>query len=186
MQAHYKEICLIGDFNIDILNSDSWDSRAYGDFIDTFGLVQVVKEPTHESGSCIDHIICNNNSAFLVGEVKQGWKISDYYVMYTNLKVQKPRIERTVVSSRKLHLINHDMFSNDLQLVVDRSYDVVELDLVDYYNAELVRLIDKHAPVVEKTITKRNRPKWFTEESLELKKKSKETGKEIQVFWRSE
>ena len=23
-QAHYKEILLIGDFNIDILNSDSW------------------------------------------------------------------------------------------------------------------------------------------------------------------
>ena len=107
----------------------------------------------------------------LVGEVKQGWKISDHYVMYTHLKVGKPRIKRTVVRSRKLHLINHDMFSNDLQLVVDRSYDVVESDLVGYYNAELVRLIDKHAPVVEKTITKRNRAKWFTEDSLELKKK---------------
>ena len=91
--------------------------------------------------------------------------------MHTNLKVVKPRIERTVVRSRKLHLIYHDMFSNDLQLVVDRSYDVVESDLVDYYSAELVSLIDKHAPVVEKTIIKRNRPKWFTEESVELKKK---------------
>ena len=154
-QVHYKEILLTGDFNIDILNSDSWESRAYGDFVDTFGLVQLVKEPTHESGSCIDHIICNHDSAFIVGEVKQSWKFSDHYVMYTNLKVEKPRIETTVVRFRKLHLINYDMFSNDLQSVVDRSYDVVESDLVDYYNAELGRLIDKHAPVVEKTITKR-------------------------------
>ena len=42
---------------------------------------------------------------------------------------------------------------------------------MDYYNAELVRLMDIHAPLVEKTITKRNRPIRFTEESLELKKK---------------
>ena len=55
--------------------------------------------------------------------------------------------------------------------MVNRSDDVVESGLADYYNVELVRLIDKHAPVVEKTITKRNRPKWLTEESPELKKK---------------
>ena len=91
--------------------------------------------------------------------------------MCTDLNVDKPRIERTVVRFRKLHLINHDMISKDLQSVVDRSYNVVESDLVDYYNAELVRLIDIHAPLVEKTITERNRPKWFTEESLEHKKK---------------
>ena len=65
------------------------------------------------------------------------WKMSDHYVVYTNLKVEKLRIERTVVRFRTLHLINHE-FSTDLQLVVDRSYDVVESDLVDYYNAELV------------------------------------------------
>ena len=170
-QAQYKEILLIGDFNIDILNSDSWESRAYGDFIDTFGLVQVVKEPTHESGSFIDHIICNHDTAITVGEVKQGWKISDHYVMYTNLKVEKPLIERTVVRFRKLHLINHDMFSTDLQLVVDRSYDVVESDLVDYYNAELVQLIDKHAPVVEKLLQKGIDPNGLLRNPLNLRKR---------------
>ena len=52
-----------------------------------------------------------------------------------------------MVRFRKLHLINHELFSTDLQLVVDMKFnDVVESDLVDYYNAELVRLIDKHAP----------------------------------------
>ena len=72
---------------------------------------------------------------------------------------------------RKLPQVDHDKLSDNLQLVVDRSYDVVESDLADYYNVELVRVIDKHAPVVEKSITKRNRPKWLTEESFELKKK---------------
>ena len=57
---------------------------------------------------------------------------------------------------------------------------------MDYYNVELVRLIDKPALVVEKTITKRNRPKRLTEESLELKEKVRRQGEEIQVFWRSE
>ena len=47
------------------------------------------------------------------------------------------------------------MFSNDLQLVVDRRCDVVESDLVDYYNTELVWLIDNHAPVVEKNYYKK-------------------------------
>ena len=80
-----------------MLDSDSWESRGYGDFIDTFGLVQVVKDPTHESGSCIDHVICNQDSAIMLLEVKQGWKISYHYVMYTNLKVDKTRIEGMVV-----------------------------------------------------------------------------------------
>ena len=111
---------MIGDFNIDTLNSDSWESRAYGDFIDTFGLVQVAKEPTHELGSCIDHIIYDQDSPMSAGEVKQGWKILDHYVMCTDLNVEKPGIERAVVRFRKLHLINHDMFSKDLQLVADR------------------------------------------------------------------
>ena len=47
-QARYKEILVIGDFNIDALISDSWESRTYGDFIDAFRLVQVVREPTQE------------------------------------------------------------------------------------------------------------------------------------------
>ena len=135
-QAHYKEILVIGDFNIDTLNSDSWKSRAYCDFIDAFRLVQVVREPTHELGSCINHILCNQDSTISVSEVKQGWKISDHYVMCMDLNVEKPRIERTVVNFRKLHLINHDMFRKDLQSMVDRSYNVAESDLVDYYNAE--------------------------------------------------
>ena len=84
-------------------------------FIDTFGLVQVVKEPTHESRSCINHIIYNQDSTISVGEIKQGWKILDYYLMCTDLNVEKPRIERTAVRFRQLHLINHDMFSKDLQ-----------------------------------------------------------------------
>ena len=90
-QVHYKEIFLIGDFSIDMLDSDSWESRAYGDFIDKIGLVQAVKEPMHESGSCIDHILCNQDSAIMLGEVKHGWKISDHYLMYSNLKVKKTK-----------------------------------------------------------------------------------------------
>ena len=84
-----------------MLDSDSWESRAYGDFIDTFGLVQVLKEPTHKSGSCIDHIICNQDSATMLKEVKQGWKVSDCYVMYTKLKVEKTRNERIVGALEK-------------------------------------------------------------------------------------
>ena len=170
-QAHYKEILVMGDFNIDTLNRDSWESRAYVDFIEAFRLVQVVREPTHELGSCIYHILYNQDSTIRVSGVKQGWKISDHYVMHTDLNIDKPKIERTVVKFRKLHLINQDMFTKDLQLIVDRSYNVAKSDLVDYNNAELERLIDIHAPLVEKTITKRNRLKWFNEESQELKRR---------------
>ena len=137
---------MIGDFNIDMLDNDSWESREYGDFIDTFGLVHVVKEPMHESGSCIDHITCNQDSAIMLGEGKQGWEISDHYVMYTKLKTVKPRIERVVMRLQRLHQVDHDKLSDDLQLVVDRSYDVVGSGLADYYNVELERLINKHAP----------------------------------------
>ena len=35
------------------------------------------------------------------------------------------------------------------------NYNVVESDLVDYYNAEFVRLIDIHAPLVEKNNDKK-------------------------------
>ena len=70
--------------------------------------------------------------------------------MYTDLNINKSKIERTAVKFRKLHLINQDMFTKDLQLIVERSYNVAESDLIDYYNAELERVIDIHAPLVEK------------------------------------
>ena len=184
-QAHYKEILLIGYININMLDSDSWESTAYGDYIDTFGLVQVVKKPMHESVSCIDHMICKQDSPIMLGVVKQDWKISDHYVMYTEQKVEKPRIERMVVRFRKLHHVDHDKLSDDLQFIVDRSHDVVESGLADYYNVELVRFINKHAPVVEKSINKRNKPSGLLRNLLNLRK-IKETGEEIQMYWRSE
>ena len=55
-----------------------------------------------------------------------------------------------MVRFRKLHLTDHDKFSDDLPSVVDRSNDIVESGLADYYNVEMVRLIDKHASVVKK------------------------------------
>ena len=76
----------------------------------------------------------------MLDKVKQGWEISDHYVMYTKLKVEKQRIERMVVIFRKLHQVDHDKLSDDLQSVIDRSYDVVESGFTDYYSVELVRI----------------------------------------------
>ena len=70
-------------------------------------------------------------SAIMLGELKQGWKISNHYVMFTNLKVEKPRLRELWPDLEKMHQVDHDKLSDDLQLVADRSYDDIESGLAD-------------------------------------------------------
>ena len=48
-----QNLILLGDFNIDILNKSSSPLQR---LMKRFGFKQVVSEPTHRSGSCLDHI----------------------------------------------------------------------------------------------------------------------------------
>ena len=67
-------IVIVGDFNIDWLNTDGSERKQFCNILETFGFVQNMCTETHRSHHLLDYIItrkeCNIISDFLVGGVR--------------------------------------------------------------------------------------------------------------------
>ena len=78
-----KDIILLGDFNIDLLNRKSeWDS-----IISLFNLQQIIQDPTRitdSSRTLIDHIYVNNHDRIQNSTVLQT-SMSDYFIIQCTL-----------------------------------------------------------------------------------------------------
>ena len=77
----------VGDFNINMLNNRDSDVVNFTQFLECFNLVNVVKFPTHSSGSCID--LCLTDYEDLVIDVSQGPLISDHHAVRFNMLSKK-------------------------------------------------------------------------------------------------
>ncbi len=69
-----------------------------------------------------------------------------------------------VVNFRKLKIIKLDDFKSNIKQATKDSIQINDFDaLVDYYNNELKNILDRHAPMHNKTVSLRNPSPWFSE-----------------------
>ena len=87
-------------------------------------------------------------------------------LVHCKFKVNKPAFKRSQISFRNIKSIDTDMlreerFDSDLyKNLLSYSLD----DLVTAYNNTLMSALDRHAPVITKTITERPTVPWFNQE----------------------
>ena len=80
---------------------------------------------------------------------------SDHFAVKCDLSVKRPNVLKQTVRFRKLRAINLKDLSNDI-LSSDLSESTGDLTcLVEKYNTVLRKLMDKHAPEVERKISLR-------------------------------
>ena len=104
--------------------------------------------------------------------------------VHCQLRVEKPSFKRTTISYRKVKSIDIDALKEDL-LKSDLCNDLLSLDLdvlVARYNDTLLCTLNKHAPLLTKSITKRPTVPWFT---MEVKAAKKERRKAERKWRRS-
>ena len=145
-------LIITGDFNlhIDNLNGNS-TAASFMDLIDSFGLCQLVAEPTHQRGYLLDLIITKSTTRNLLTGMRVQFDLpSDHAVVTTRLSVPRPDPTKILANHRKLKAINLDAFKSSVcsptitPLTIDTCNTVNEL--TDTYNSVLCNLMDFHAP----------------------------------------
>lgn len=154
----YKNICVIGDININICN-DSYDARSY-DYLNLcsfHGLLPAHTLPTRDK-SCLDHVILKTKNPAITLVINSS--ITDHDTVLLSLIVKPNRI----FSFDTIRKLNSEGLKTDLGKLdlcpVYSSSDVN--DSVNYLITSIQSCIDANTVVVN--LTKRNRiiKPWIT------------------------
>ena len=124
------------------------------------GLQQLVNCPTRISGHCIDHIIIKNSSKLEISEPTTVWEISDHWVTTCVVSITKPKIIRKEYRYRKIKDLYTNEVGEDIQTMIKASKEIADENLPIFYNTELNKIMEKHAPEKIKTMTLTPEQKW--------------------------
>ena len=164
-----------GDLNIHVDIADDADAIRLRGLLESTGLEQHVTVPTHTSGHTLDLIITKQSDAFEIPTPWTDYLFSDHFRVHCKLKIDKPPPKKSQILFRKLKSINVDSLHEELaesDLCKNlQSYDLN--GLVRCYNNTRMSAIDRHAPVITKTVTKRPIVPWFTREVIKLAKRER-------------
>ena len=166
----FEEMCLgdqntivTGDLNIHFEKDLDTHNRQYKELLHALGLKQYVMDPTHCKGHILDHIISRPSDAVSISNVHFGAQLSDHFTILSDILLKKPQIQVKSTTDRKINSIDMDVFRQDLRATkLCRDFETMDLQtLVDTYNTELGLLLDKHAPVISKTVRHSMRCPWY-------------------------
>ena len=167
-----NELLLIcGDFNFHMDVPSDADTIRIKDLLNSMGLVQHVKRPTHIHGHTLDLIITRQADDIVDGEPLPERYFSDHAAVICNLSVAKPPLRIKHAEYRKLKSIDVTRLKEDVcnsQLYQDPPNDLNML--LDRHNTTLRSLLDDHASVCYRHVSTRPRPSWFNEDIIQARR----------------
>ena len=187
-----KNIIITGDLNFHLDNVTNHATVKFTSVLQSCGMLQHVKGPTHALGHTLDVIITRDTDNIVsnIEVIDPGLsdgtgKVSkDHFAVTFNTNVAKPAPIRKTVTFRKLRSIDVDTFNNELtESECLRSCGEISdpEELVGTYTNVLNEMIEKYAPLRTKTITLRPTCPWFTEELHA----AKHTRRKLERKWRN-
>ena len=171
-KALCDEVCVLGDFNID-LNRNT--NGKWNTLITQLGLTQLVDEPTRvtkTTSTLIDHIYSSHDNHFYdTGVYKSG--ISDHYLAYTHRKLGKAPHYSTNQRTEKRHIcypdwkhFNSNQFQHDLANIQWPLYlgqnDVNQM--LDNFTSLFKSCINKHLKTKKRYVKSDCLPPWLDKE----------------------
>ena len=170
-----KEIFLLGDINRDLINEQI--KRSWADYMEPYGLDQLVVEPTRitsDSRTLIDHIYCNcPETVKSVHVPKLG--LSDHFPVIVTRKLHNNVLKKThhCISYRSFKNFDETKFISDLQAV---PWDLIRLfddtdDVLEAWTDLFLQVVDKNLPIKQHRVKRETQPEWLTPEILDAMKK---------------
>ena len=90
---------------------------------------------------------------------------------FCSLKLDKPSFTKFRISYRKLNSIDTECLRKDhLETSLCKDDEMELADLVKCYNETLISTLNRHAPLITKTIIKRPLVLWFTDDVKTVKR----------------
>lgn len=164
----YDEIFCLGDFNIDLLKSDTPASNKLNSMIAALDLTQLVDAPTRNtplSTSLIDVILTTNDNNIIKNvDVVTLDHMSDHELVLVELNFVCPPNVPIFKTIRNFKNFNLDHFYADITLVpFEIIYDLDDVnDKLQFFTDSILSVINFHAPLKTIKITKKYSP-WITD-----------------------
>ena len=127
--------------------------------------------PTHIHSHTLDLIITRQSDQIVRSTPRVYCYFSDHAPVLCRLHSIKPSFSTRTLSFRKIKSVNVDSLNDDLaksELCKNPPDDLEELLLS--YNKTLIAVLDKHAPVKNRTIVMRPQVPWYTDEIRQAKR----------------
>ena len=188
-----KEIYLLGDINRDLLNNQI--HRAWTDYVEPFGLMQMVSEATRVtsgSSTLTDHIYTNcPENVNSIHVPKLG--LSDHFPIFFARKMHNhiPKGNHYTISYRSFKDFDEAKFISDLQSV---PWDLIKLfddtnDILETWTDLFLEAMDKNVPIKQHRVKHKNQPQWITPDILDAIKsrdRHKSLGNDSEYkYWRN-
>ncbi|KAJ8030498.1 Propionyl-CoA carboxylase alpha chain, mitochondrial [Holothuria leucospilota] len=146
--------------------------------LDSLGLIQHVRKPTHISGHMLDLVITRACDELDIGEPVCDTLISDHYMLQFMVRVPKPDVHQEIVRFRKLKDIDMVQFKQKIA----QELNVTGLhpeEAAQQYDSVLSRVLDDFAPEKTKKIITRPVVPWFDDD---LRRKKREKRRKEKIF----
>ena len=95
--------------------------------------------------------------------------LSDHFVISLDLLLRKPVREKRKIISRNIRAIDMHDFRMDVHNLLGSATQSDSTDPLGVYNTCLRQLLDRHAPLVTRTVTDRTSAPWMTYEIKQAK-----------------
>ena len=109
----YMDPLILGDINVNLQKLDMPNSAAFLECLETYALRQWVLDPTHQSGSLLDHVITRESSTVLFDKPKVLDLMSDHRLIYFGISKHQSLSKPTIIKLRnEWHSYSSDSTSN--------------------------------------------------------------------------
>ena len=170
--SKYEHTILAGDFNVNLLNNDSYDSRVLSDsLLEPFSLSQMVTSPTRitdKSQTLIDLLLVTRPENVLFTGVCDAPGISDHCFIYCAYNIKRVKFKPYIVRRRDFRNFDRDTFYQSIEL--EPWENILCVDSVDDKVLILENLIngvlDKFAPYKNFVVSNKSATPWITDEIL--------------------
>jgi len=172
------EIIITGDFNFHVNDKNDPTAMKFLQTLEDHNLTQHISTATHNRGHTLDLFITRLDSNLLKGKPSvhepnlfdaRGNSFCDHHAIQAVLSCAKPKNIRKTITFRKWKTVNQALLSKDITLDIPCTTSSAD-DLVSQYNSGLRDVIEKHAPLVTKSVLLRPNTQWYSEELRESKR----------------
>ena len=159
---------VVGDLNVYFDKPSDPSTSALNVVLDNLRVHQLIKVLTHRRSHTLDWLTTNSVTDVLNLTVVD-MLLSDHFVISFDLLLRKSVREKKKIISRNIRAIGMYVFRTDVHNLLGSATQSNSTDPLGVYNTCLRQLLDRHAPLVTRTVTDRMSAPWMTLEIKQVK-----------------
>ena len=163
-----KPVFVLGDFNVNLLNPDTADSRNFTSLLSDLNLVQLITGPTHPcpTPTLLDLALTNVPSVIDNVSVLPDL-LADHYPIIIRPSSSKPRQPTSTICSRPWHRVDWNAFSLDI-LNANWNFFYSATDVNDklyHFMSVWSAVVETHCPMLTRRVRRPGCP-WLRDDAV--------------------